>query len=112
MGAETSSSPAQASTACRSLDIRRLQLLQSAADAHAWGTGREGSSSGIWKRGSIEGKKRRSFDKAGVSEVPLRDEGGRRALEGLYEMEGEKGDEVAMCTEEEEEKQEEDGRHE
>lgn len=62
----------------------------------AWGTGGEF----FGDLESIEGKKRRSFDKAGVSEVPMRDEGGRRALEGLYEMEGEKGDEVAMCTEE------------
>lgn len=64
------------------------------------GDGGRGISLGIWKRGSIEGGKRRSFDNAGVSEVPLREEGGEQ---GLYEMEGKKGDKVAMCIEEEEE---------
>lgn len=86
--AEASGSPAPASAARHSLDIRRLQLLQRAADAHARGKEKRGVHWGFVGEDRSRGKKGRRFDEAGVS---CRD-GERRALEGLRETE------VAMCT--------------
>lgn len=70
---------------------------------HAHGRWGQGISLGIWKRGSIEGKKGEALITQGSARFRCGEEvgGGRRALEGLDEMEGKKGDKVAMCTEEE-----------